>query len=98
MKDLPKVFANKIEEDFNNTQDIFYSSNRGFNKNGDDKNIMKKINSIFASSNHVYKSRVRITINGLDEDKVIVGRTNINLITMEGELIKISDIEDIVKI
>lgn len=97
MKDLPSVFANKINEDIKNIQDVFYGNERN-NKKDDNISIIKKINNIFASKNHVYKSRVRITIKDNILEKVIVGKTNVNLITIDGELIKITDIEDIEKI
>jgi len=98
MKDLPKVFANKINNNINNTQDIFYGNERRIEKRHDSLSIIRKINNIFASSNHVYKSRVKIELKDKVEEKVIVGKTNDHLITMNGELIKIIDILDINKI
>ena len=59
---------------------------------------MKKINEIFGSLNHVYKSRVRITMNDGIIEEQIVGKTNINLLTIDNKLIKITDILDIEKI
>lgn len=97
MKELPKVYANKISDDINNTQELFYGSDRVLKKE-DNTSIVKKINNIFASSNHVYKSRVLITLKSGETEKVIVGKNNTHLITMDGELIKIIDIEDIKKI
>ena len=97
MKDLPKVFANKIGDNINNTQELFYSSDRSIsNKNS--VSIVKKINNIFASSSHVYKSKVLITLKDSKIEKIIVGKNNTHLITMDGELIKIIDILDIQKI
>lgn len=96
MKELPKVTRGVISDDINNTQSIFYGNNRSYNK--DDLSIVKKINNIFASKNHVYKSRVKIDYKDHSEEKVIVGKTNTNLITIDGELINILDIIDITKI
>ena len=98
MKDLPKVFANKIEKNIDNDQEIFYGSNRSVNTNQDSRSISKKINDIFKDSSHVYKSRVKITLKNGIVNKDIVGKTNTSLITMNGELIKIIDILDIEKI
>lgn len=98
MRELPRVFANKISDNINNTQDIFYGSERGISKKSDNISIVKKINNIFASKNHVYKSRVLITFKDKVEEKVIVGKNNTHLITIDGELIKIIDIIDIEKI
>ena len=97
MKDLPKVFANKISNNIKNTQDIFYGSDREIKKQ-DSLSVVKKINNIFASSTHVYKSKVKINLKGSIEEKVIVGKTSTHLITIDGELIKIIDIIDIEKI
>lgn len=98
MKDLPKVFANKISDDINNKQDIFYGSDRLLEKRESSISIVRKINNIFASTSHVYKSRVNIKLKDKEEEKVIVGKTNTHLITIDGELIKIIDIIDINKI
>ena len=98
MKELPKVFANKISDNINNTQEIFYGSDRGTVNKPSKDTIIKKINNIFASTNHVYKSRVRITLNNGLVEKTIVGKNNTHLITINGELIKINDILDIKRI
>ena len=98
MKDLPRVFANKIDESINNDQELFYGNMRGEEAKKDDLSIVKKINNIFASSHHVYKSKVRITLKNGVVEKVVVGKTSSELITIDGELIKIIDIVDIVKL
>lgn len=98
MKELPKVFANKINNNLKNTQDIFYGSDRKSVKKSDSLSIVRKINNIFASPNHVYKSKVKIEFKDKMEEKIIVGKTNTHLITIDGELLKIIDIIDIEKI
>ncbi len=98
MKDLPKVYANKIDEKINNTQDFYYGNDRSSDKKQDSVTIIRKINNIFASPNHVYKSKVRIALKDKTIEKTIVGKTSTNLITFDGELIKIIDILDINKI
>lgn len=97
MNDLPKVYANKIDKEFKNTQEIYYGDNRSIEKK-DLLTISKKINEIFASSNHVYKSRVKITFSDKIVEKIIIGKTQNYLITLDGEQIKIDNIMDIVKI
>ena len=98
MKDLPRVFANKIDDNINKSQNMFYGSDRKVNGKYENINIDKKINSIFADSHHVYKSRVNITTREGILEKVIVGKTSNSLITIDGELIKINEILDIEKI
>ena len=98
MKDLPKVFEGKISDDIKNTQDIFYGNERGEEKKYSSIDIIRKINKIFSSSSHVYKSKVKITFKDHVEEKEIVGKTSTNLLTINGDQIKIVDILDIEKI
>lgn len=97
MKDLPSVFANPIQKKLENVQDS-YSNKEDRSVDTNPRVINKKINEIFASTSHVYKSKVKITFQDRIEEHVIVGKTNLNLLTMEGKLIKITDIVDIKKI
>ena len=92
----PRVYANPINKKIDNVQDLFRSDKDSRSINPVDVN--KKINEIFASRNHVYKSRVRITLKDGVVEKEIVGKTNINLLTLDGDLIKITDIVDIERI
>ena len=92
----PKVFANPINKKLDNTQDLLRSSENTIKNNP--KDINKKINEIFASSNHVYKSRVKVTLKDKTLETDLIGKTNLNLLTMDGGLIRITDILDIEKI
>ena len=94
--DKPRVFANPINKKIDNVQDLFRSDKENRSINPVDVN--KKINEIFASRNHVYKSKVKITLKDKVIEKEIVGKTNINLLTLDGDLIRITDILDIEKI
>ena len=92
---LPNVYASPIEKKLNNYQDMYRSSESV--KSYNPKEINKKINEIFASNNHVYKSKVNIaTKDGLKEE-VIVGKTSSSLLTIDNKQIKITDILDIEK-
>lgn len=92
----PRVYANPINKKIDNVQDLFRSDKDSRIINPVDVN--KKINEIFASRNHVYKSKVRITLKDAVVEKEIVGKTNINLLTLDGNLIRITDILDIERI
>lgn len=96
MNKLPNVFASPINKKLNNYQDLYRSDST--TKSYNPKDINKKINEIFGSLNHVYKSWVRITMNDGIIEEQIVGKTNINLLTIDNKLIKITDILDIEKI
>lgn len=97
MKDLPRVSAFPIQKKLDNSQERFYGSMQSI-KPGKDVNVVSKINAIFASNNHVYKSRVRITFKDDISERTIVGKTSTELLTLTGEKIKIIDILDIEKI
>lgn len=101
-KKIPKVFANKVDSDGNNER-VFHSTDEVLvdekkeSKFSYDKNINQKINDIFNSSNYIYKADVLIKLKNESVTKRIVGRNSTHLITMENELIPISDIIDIEK-
>ncbi len=106
---LPGVFANKNIGSLSNNEKVYYS-NRDTNRNEtttkkqkkDDrlpsligKSVEQKINTIFNSSNYIYKAKVEITLETGKVTKNIIGRNNTSLITMDNELISIDKIIDI---
>lgn len=98
MKELPKVFKNKINKTINNNKKVFYSNNKEEitkQETIDSKNINQKINSIFSSPNYIYKANVEITLKDKVINKRIIGRNKNYIITMDNELIPIVDIIDI---
>lgn len=108
-KKLPGVFANKIDKEFYNNDRVYYSSsNSNYSERSENKelmeeknqtkmtlNINQKINNIFNSNRYVYKAEVVITTKDEKLVKKIIGQNKTHLITMENELIPISDIIDI---
>lgn len=95
MKDLPKVFAKPIEKEVKNNKDLFYSK---LLDERSSKNILKEIDEIFHDRNFVYKSDVEITTKDGTMIKTIVGKNGSSLLTLDGEAIRIIDIEDIKKL
>jgi len=96
MKDLPSVSAFPIKKKLDNSQERYYGSSHLMPSKK--VNVISKINEIFASNNHVYKSRVRITFKNDTSERTIVGKTSTQLLTLTGEKINIVDIIDIEKI
>ena len=102
-KKIPKVFANKINRKAGNNENVYYSDHDNIETSHEDikdeikfdKNINQKINDIFNSPTYIYKADVEITLKNGVVSKRIVGKNNTHLITMENELIPISDIRDI---
>ncbi len=96
-KDLPSVYANPINKEIKNNSSVYYGKNeeiRGMSK----ENIMEKINHIFASIHHVYKSNVLIYTKSGQIKTTIVGKSGNYLLTLNGDKINILDITDIERI
>lgn len=98
MNKLPRVFANPINKELKNNVELFRSDKKVEIKSSNIKDINKKINEIFGSNNHIYKSKVKITLKDGNLITDIVGKTSSNILTLDGMLIRIQDIIDIEKI
>lgn len=94
MKELPKVFHN-IDKKFNNNSSVFYGKGERNNEVVDSRNVLQKINDIFSSPKYVYKANVEITLKDKTVTKRIIGRNKNYIITMDNDLIPITDIIDI---
>lgn len=104
VKELPKMYHNRIEKDISNNEKVFstlYDNVSDKNDSGffiDNRNnytIEQKIHNIFNSPNYIYKIDVVIVTDKGKENKRIVGKTKTNLITMDNEYIPINTIRDI---
>lgn len=97
MNEKPKVFKNTINKKINNNKKVFYSKNKEVmnTEKKEKKNIIQKINEIFASPNYVYKANVKIRTKDEILTKRIIGRNKDYIITMDNSLIPIKDIIDI---
>lgn len=104
-KKLPGVFANKISKGASHNNSVSYTSSTNENvvrefkeevsPKVDTQNVNQKINSIFSSTRYVYKADVDITLKDKIIKRKIIGKNSIHLITLDNELIPISDIVDI---
>ncbi len=106
---LPKVFANKIEKNIKNNEEIYLSKTKSEEKQQKptspkketlkiEKTMQQKINAILNSKAYTYKIPVKIILK--NDEKIItniIGKNKQNLITIENKLIKIEDIIDIKK-
>lgn len=93
---LPRVFANTLINKINNNERVYYSNKKEIAvEPKDNESIQNKINKIFRSIKYVYKVNVEIkTLDGVSEYKII-GKNKNNLITIDNNLIPISNIIDI---
>ena len=99
-KKLPGIFASKVDKKAGNNEDVYYSSHETREdtrqeKASDFRNVNQKINDIFNSPNYIYKADVIIKTNSGEITKRIVGRNATHLITIENELIPLTEIKDI---
>ena len=96
-KDLPRVYANPIDKEIRNNSDIYYGKS---NETRSDKtvNVYEKINQIFASPHHVYKSNVLVKTKNGEIRTTIVGKSGNYLLTLNGERINMLEINDIERI
>ena len=99
-KKLPGIFASKVDKKAGNNEDVYYSSHETREdtrqeKVSDFRNVNQKINDIFNSPNYIYKADVIIKTNSGEVTKRIVGKNATHLITIENELIPLTEIKDI---
>jgi hypothetical protein len=96
MKDkLPKVYAVPITKKINNNKEIFKSGDNDIRSSRVSK---KDIENIFKDKTHVYKTKVLITTNNGKKEVDVVGISNNNLLTLNGDVINIGDIIEIKKV
>ena len=97
MKQLPKLYTNTFNKKIDNSKDFIKITENNYQNKLSKYEINQKINKIFKSNTYIYKIKTKIkTING-NRTETIIGKTNNNLITIDNELINISDILDIKK-
>ena len=99
-KKLPGVFPGKVSSNAgNNIKMAYVGKEEKMEKKVapiSGENVNQKINKIFNANNYIYKADVEIKLkDGSVLNKRIVGKNNLHLITMENELIPVTDIVDI---
>lgn len=95
-KKLPDIFKANISS-LNNNEKVYYSNRGEENKEASVLigTINQKINTIFSSTNYVYKADVKIILKDRTINTKVVGRNKTHLITLDNELVPIKDIVDI---
>ena len=101
-KQIPKMYQNKIEKNFDNTQKVYSTMNEEkkflTEKKKQSKynyNINQKVCNIFKSPTYVYKVDVIIETEEGKLEKRVIGKNKNNLITIDNEYISIDKIRDI---
>lgn len=91
---FPKVYANKIDKKIDNSQE-FTTVNDRQTKPLTKLELEKKISNIFKSDKYIYKIKVEIVTDKGIKEKLLVGKNNKGLITIDNEIINIDSIKDI---
>ena len=85
--ELPRIFKVQPHKNFNNNENYFYGEYRS-------KNNKVAIDDLF-KINEVYRTSVKLVLKNKTVSKVIIGRTQNNLITLDNEIIPISEIIEV---
>lgn len=95
---LPNLYTNTFDKKIDNSQEFITIKNKTEEERKKNKyEINKKIDSIFKSTNYIYKIKVNISFENEDITETIIGKKGDYLITINNKLININNIIDIKK-
>lgn len=108
-KELPKMYQTKINKTVPSIQKVYSTISTPKENRVEERpitrstryssvSIDKKIDSIFNSSDYVYKADVTIVTDTEELKRRIIARNRNNIITIDNEFIPISIIRDIYKV
>lgn len=85
--ELPKIFKVQSNKNFNNNTNYFYGQYRN-------KKSKVNVDDLF-KINEIYRTNVKLVLKNKTITKTIIGRTQNNLITLDNEIIPISEIIEV---
>lgn len=88
-KDLPGVFANKIENVINNVQSVYYGEGK------DNRSVNEVLDHIYNNSKFAFLKSVEIVTNTEKSVEKIAARFKDHILTLSNKNIKIKDIKSI---
>jgi hypothetical protein len=104
-KELPGIFKKEVASHHSNNKKVFYannniSSDRSHKKeeitNDSLTTVEEKIRKLFKSSRYIFNINVLIKTNKKDYNTKIAGKVKNSIVTTDGEVIPIIDINDII--
>lgn len=98
-KDLPNIYKNKQVSSVRNNRDVYYVKNEAseVNKYVDDgSTVEEKLKKLFRSSRYVFNIGVIIETNTHTYDTKIAGQVKNSIVTVDGEVIPIIEIKNII--
>lgn len=97
MKKLPKIYQNEVKKNFNNNEKVYYSEKNRRNSSNSVKvksknQIIDELNSLKKESGFIFNKPLIITTKDKTYDTAIVKMNNIEILTLNEDIIKIEDI------
>lgn len=100
MKKLPKVFQNNISKPINNNKKVCYLKNEEKEitteniiiQEESNQDITKILDEVFSGIGYAYNIPLEIKTNSKTYNTSLIAKTNRNVITLDNEIISISDI------
>lgn len=99
-----KIFANKINKKIGNNQEVYDISDitkeqvkkSEFKDSDDNLTVNEKIDKLFKRNGYIFNVDVKIITTKRELNTKIAGKMNNHLITLDNDIINISDIKDII--
>lgn len=99
-----RIFANKINKKIGNNQAFYDISDitkeqvktSGIQNNDDNLTVNEKIDKLLKRNGYIFNVDVKIITTKREFDTKIAGKMNNHLITIDNDIINISDIKDII--
>lgn len=95
MKKLPKIYQAEINKKISNNKKICYLKNATDqleSTNIENGSVLEKLDEIFSGLGYSYNRSVIIKTNQKEYNTSLIAKTKNNVITLENEIIPISDI------
>lgn len=94
-KNLPNVYVVPIKKKINNNEELYRNTSTPTKKESINPT---EINKIFNSKNHVYKTKVVLSLKDKEINTEIIGLTNDAILTLDGNKVPLNDILNIKKV
>lgn len=97
MKKLPKVYQNEITKKINNNKTVCYlKEEKNLFEEHKIPTIMEKIEKVFSTYGYSFNIPVTIKTHNKIYETSLIAKTSNNIITLDNDIIPISDIIDFI--
>lgn len=95
MKELPKIYKNKINKKINHSSTVYYSGMNSYEKEKID--VLSFLDNLFREGGHIFNKALLIKTKDKVYDTAIISRSGDYIYTLSDEKILIKDILSIEK-